>query len=152
MLTQPTAAEMGVDNRSDAEQSLRGGARYFKKILARIPQRITAPDRIWLALAAYNVGFGHLEDARVITQQQGGDPDVWADVSQHLPLLRKKQWYDQTRYGYARGNEPVNYVRNIRRYYNILSMTALARSLQQIESLQASLITADGAQPERLYL
>ena len=40
----------------------------------RVPKSVTEPDRTWMALAAYNVGLGHLEDARVITQQQGGEP------------------------------------------------------------------------------
>lgn len=86
----------------------------------RLPERITEPDRTWLALAAYNIGLGHLEDARVLTEKNGGNPDRWADVRENLPLLAKKQWFSQTRYGYARGGEPVRYVGNIRRYYDIM--------------------------------
>ena len=86
----------------------------------RLPDRITEPDRTWLALAAYNVGYGHLEDARVLTQKRGGDPDKWIDVKDALPLLTQKHWYSQTRNGYARGYEPVLYVENIRSYYDIL--------------------------------
>lgn len=137
MLTLPTAREMGTKNRLDAEQSLRGGARYFNKILQRIPARIQEPDRIWFALAAYNVGMGHLEDARKITEEQQADPDKWADVKDHLPLLQKRAWYINTRYGYARGNEPVNYVQNIRHFYNLLNWTDLAKNRtpppQQVE-------------------
>ncbi|WP_101757405.1 membrane-bound lytic murein transglycosylase MltF [Oceanicoccus sp. KOV_DT_Chl] len=121
MLTLPTAKEMGIKNRLDAEQSLRGGARYFNKIHNRIPDRVAEPDRSWFALAAYNVGLGHLEDARIITQQRGGDADKWADVKDSLPLLRKRSWYKNTKYGYARGDEPVGYVHNIRHYYNLLT-------------------------------
>jgi membrane-bound lytic murein transglycosylase F len=73
-----------------------------------------------MALAAYNVGYGHLEDARIITQQQGNDPNKWIDVKQSLPLLAKRKWYKNTKYGYARGWEPVRYVENIRSYYDIL--------------------------------
>ncbi len=120
MLTQPTAKEMKVDNRLDPVQSINGGAGYFAKIKARIPQRIAEPDLTWMALAAYNVGLGHLEDARVITQKRGGNPDRWMDVKENLPLLTKKKWYQNTRYGYARGYEPVVYVQNIRRYYDVL--------------------------------
>ncbi|MDX9875106.1 MAG: membrane-bound lytic murein transglycosylase MltF, partial [Spongiibacteraceae bacterium] len=127
MLTQPTAKALGVTNRRDALQSLRGGALYLKRIHQRLPSRVAEPDRTWFALAAYNVGLGHLEDARIITRQQGRDPDKWADVKEHLPLLRKRQWYRNTRYGYARGNEPVHYVQNIRHYYNVLTWTDLAR-------------------------
>ncbi len=121
MLTQITAKEMGIDNRLDPEQSIMGGAAYFHKIRQRIPERISEPNRTWMALASYNVGFGHLEDARVLTQRAGFDPDNWIDVKKHLPLLQKKKWYTKTRYGYARGWEPVHYVQNIRRYYDVLS-------------------------------
>lgn len=125
MLTLPTAREMGVTNRLDATQSLRGGARYFKNIKRRLPDDIYEPDRTWLALAAYNIGMGHLEDARVLTQRQGGDPHLWRDVMERLPLLQKSQYYSKTRYGYARGSEAVTYVQNIRHYFNILSWQEL---------------------------
>ena len=127
MLTLPTAKAMGISNREDAHQSLRGGARYFKRIHQRIPARVPEPDRTWFALAAYNVGQGHLEDARVITLRQGMDPDKWADVKQHLPLLARHQWYRNTKHGYARGSEPVRFVQNIRHYYNVLTWSDLAK-------------------------
>lgn len=128
MLTLPTAKEMNIQNRLDAEQSLKGGARYFKSILKRIPDRIGDPDRTWFALAAYNVGMGHLEDARKITEGRSGDPDKWSDVKDSLPLLRKRRWYKETKHGYARGNEPVNYVQNIRHFYNLLHWTDVAKN------------------------
>ncbi|WP_353059717.1 membrane-bound lytic murein transglycosylase MltF [Alteromonas arenosi] len=120
MLTLATAKDMNVDSRLDAEQSIRGGAQYFASLLRRVPARIQDPDKTWLALAAYNIGLGHLEDARVLTQRGGGNPDMWVDVKQHLPLLRQKKFYKTTRYGYARGDEAVAYVDNIRRYYDTL--------------------------------
>ncbi|MFT5675895.1 MAG: membrane-bound lytic murein transglycosylase F [Paraglaciecola sp.] len=120
MLTLATAKEMGIVSRLDPEQSIKGGAQYIAKLLRRIPDRITSPDRMWFAMAAYNVGLGHLEDARVLTEKQGGNPDMWVDVKNRLPLLRKKKYYKTTRYGYARGNEAVSYVDNIRRYYDSL--------------------------------
>lgn len=120
MLTRDTAKEMGVTNRVDPKQSIFAGAGYLASIYERLPDGIKEPDRIWFALAAYNIGLGHLEDARVITQSQGKDPDIWTDVRDHLPLLSKKKWFSQTRYGYARGSEPVRYVQNIRRYLDIL--------------------------------
>ncbi|SFX30255.1 membrane-bound lytic murein transglycosylase MltF [Marinospirillum alkaliphilum] len=119
MLTQRTANELGV-NRLDPIQSIEGGARYLRQLYDRIPERIQGEDRLYFALAAYNVGMGHLEDARRITESQGFDPDKWDDVARHLPLLSQRQWYRQTRFGYARGNEPVVYVQNIRRYLEIL--------------------------------
>ncbi len=120
MLTGPTAREMGVKDRLDPLQSLRGGARYLKNIRRRLPADIDEPDRTWLALAAYNIGLAHLEDARVLTEQRGGDPHLWSDVMETLPLLQKREHYRNTRYGYARGKEAANFVQNIRHYYSIL--------------------------------
>ena len=86
----------------------------------RIPMRIAEPDRTWMALAAYNMGWGHLEDARVLTQKQGGNPDRWHDVNERLLLLSQEKWHRQTRHGYARGYEARQYVENIRSYYDTL--------------------------------
>lgn len=121
MLTRITSKEMGVTNRLNAEQSLRGGAGYFKKIYSRMDASIQEPDRTWFTLAAYNVGRGHVEDAREITEFQGDDPNKWVDVKQRLPLLQRKVWYAYTRHGYARGAEPVSYVQHIRHYHDLLS-------------------------------
>ena len=121
MLTKATAKQMGIKSRLDPEQSIRGGTKYFKRMIAKMPDRIPSPDRIWFALASYNVGFGHLNDARIITQQQGGNPDRWVEVKTRLPLLQQKKYYKKTKYGYARGSEPVHYVDNIRRYYDTLT-------------------------------
>jgi len=120
MLTKATAKQMGVKNRLDAEQSIKGGAKYLKRVISKIPKRINDHDKIWMALASYNVGYGHLEDARKITQMRDGDPDKWLDVKKSLPLLSRKKWYKKTKYGYARGAEPVKYVENIRKYYDLL--------------------------------
>jgi membrane-bound lytic murein transglycosylase F len=120
MLTLSTAEQVGVENRLDPVQSIHGGAEYLASVRSRLPEDIPEPDRTWFALAAYNVGLGHLEDARVITETQGGDPDSWADVKERLPLLADPDWYPKTRYGYARGGEPVAYVEHIRQYYQLL--------------------------------
>ncbi|MGC8121196.1 membrane-bound lytic murein transglycosylase MltF [Marinobacter sp. VGCF2001] len=120
MLTRTTAKYIGINNRLDAEESIEGGSRYFRMVHKRIPDRIPEPDRTWFALASYNVGFGHLEDARRLAQSAGKDPDRWMDVKEFLPLLAQKEWYTKTRFGYARGHEPVVYVQNIRRYYDVL--------------------------------
>jgi membrane-bound lytic murein transglycosylase F len=119
-LTSNTATETNVTDPEDPRQSIIGGARYFRQVYAKIPARISEPDRTWFALAAYNVGYGHLEDARVLAQKAGHDPDSWADVREFLPLLEKEQWYTQTENGYARGGEPVRYVDNVRDYRDML--------------------------------
>lgn len=121
MLTQRTAEAMGVTNRVDPKQSIAGGAKYLAYVLENLPDSIEEPDRTWFALAAYNVGGGHLEDARKLAQAEGLNPNKWLDVKTMLPRLSQKQWYSKTRYGYARGGEPVHYVANIRRYYDILT-------------------------------
>lgn len=121
MLTRNTASHIGINNRLDAEESIQGGAKYFRIVHEKIPERIPEPDRTWFALASYNVGFGHLEDARRLTEGAGRDPDRWMDVKEFLPLLAQKEWYTKTRFGYARGHEPVIYVQNIRRYYDVLA-------------------------------
>lgn len=121
MLTQDTMKQLGIDkSRHDPQASIEGGARYIRRVKKRLPKRIKNPDRTWMALAAYNIGFGHLEDARILTQEDGADPDKWIDVKKYLPRLSQKKWYKKTRHGYARGQEPVRYVENIRSYYDIL--------------------------------
>lgn len=127
MLTNATAKEVGVTNRIDPLQSLRGGARYLKGILQDLPPSIMDSDRMWFALAIYNIGYGHVEDARTIAGRQNKDPNKWADVKDTLPLLQKSQFYEHTKNGYARGREPVRYVQNIRYYYNLLTWTEVAK-------------------------
>ncbi len=127
MLTNATAGDLGVDNRLDPDQSIQGGARYLRQLHERLPESIQGDNRLYMAMAAYNVGLGHLYDARLITERRGGNPDLWADVRESLPLLQKREWHTQTKYGYARGGEPVLYVRNIRRYHEILSHVERSR-------------------------
>jgi len=120
MLTDDTAARVGVSDRLDPRSSILGGARYLVEVRGKVPDRIPEPDRTWLALAAYNVGFGHLEDARILAQRLGGNPDSWNDVRARLPLLAQERWYTQTKHGYARGWEPVRFVDNVRNYRDVL--------------------------------
>ncbi|OOF28588.1 lytic transglycosylase F [Salinivibrio sp. IB872] len=117
MLTLPTAKSVGVRNRLDPEQSIKGGALYLQRVLERVPDSVNPHERIWFALASYNIGFGHTMDARRLTEAQGANPNSWSDVKKRLPMLAKRQYYTQTRYGYARGYEALSYVENIRRYY-----------------------------------
>ncbi len=146
MLTQNTAHDLGIDRRTDPLQSVDGGTRYVKYLIDKLPDHITGRDRLWIALAAYNVGYGHLEDARVITQQQGGDPDNWMAVKENLPLLQKRHWYEKTRFGYARGNEAVRYVENIRSYYDILVwVTERERVKESVPTLPVALTLANPA-------
>jgi len=119
-LTVETANETRVTDLSDARQSIFGGARYFRQVYEKIPSHVPEPDRTWFALAAYNIGYGHVEDARVLAQKAGRDPDSWQDVRDFLPLLEQARWYTKTENGYARGWEPVRYVDNVRGYRDLL--------------------------------
>ncbi len=120
MLTRATAKQMGVVNRMDPRESVLGGAKYLDRLKRRIPEHIHPIDRLWFALASYNVGLGHLEDARILTRRQGGDPDIWVQVKKRLPLLTEKTYFSTLKYGYARGHEPVIYVERIHNYYDLL--------------------------------
>jgi membrane-bound lytic murein transglycosylase F len=120
MLMAQTAESLGVTDRLNPRQSIIGGARYFAEVLKKIPERIPEPDRTWLAVASYNVGFGHLEDARILTQSRGKNPDSWADVRDHLPLLAQERYYTRAKRGYARGWEPVEFVDRVQRFLRLL--------------------------------
>ena len=121
MLTETTADRMGVENRLDAKESIMAGAKYLELIKKALPPHIKEPELTWLALSAYNQGQGHIEDARVLTQQQGGDADAWVDVRRWLPNLSNPQYFQNLKHGYARGGEAVIFVENIRAYYDMLS-------------------------------
>lgn len=116
MLTRNTAQSLGLSDRLDPEQSISGGARYLKDMMGKVPASVPEEERIWFALAAYNMGYAHMLDARALTTKQKGNPDSWADVKQRLPLLSQKPYYSKTTYGYARGHEAYAYVENIRKY------------------------------------
>lgn len=120
MLTEDTAALVGVKDRLDPEQSIRGGAQYLASLMERLPDTIPDDERIWFALAAYNIGLGHVLDVRRLTRLRQQDPDSWAQVKANLALLHQPQWYKQTRYGYARGRETRQFVNNVRQYYQSL--------------------------------
>ncbi|MCE9633689.1 MAG: membrane-bound lytic murein transglycosylase MltF [Methylophilales bacterium] len=120
MLTEDTADRMGVTNRLDPKQSIMAGGRYLSLLKDVIPGRIAEPDRTWMALAAYNVGLAHLEDARILAQKMKLNPDAWADVKKTLPLLNKVEHYSNLKFGFARGGAAVIFVDSIRTYQKIL--------------------------------
>lgn len=140
MLTQLTATEMGVTDRRDAQQSIRAGARYLKKLYDKLPQDLQEPHRTWFALAAYNVGYGHLLDARRLARHEGRDPNDWFVVREKLPLLLREEYFSKTRHGFARaGAQSVVYVRNIRRYYDAL-VWATERDNQRFVPAPANMV------------
>ena len=121
MLTEGTADQMGVSDRLDPKQSIKAGAKYVNVMRETIPDRIPEPDRTYMALAAYNIGYAHVEDARVLAQRLKLDPDKWADVKKTLVMLNDPTYYLNAKYGYCSGGAPVIYVESIRSYYNILT-------------------------------
>jgi len=120
MLTRQTAKQLGIYDRLDPKASIRGGAAYLDQIHDRLPDSIVEPDRTWIALAAYNVGYGHVTDARELARARGLDPDRWRHLRQVLPLLSQRKHYRNLKHGYARGREPVRYVQRIRNFYDLL--------------------------------
>jgi len=120
MLTLPTARSLGVTNRLDLQQSTRGGARYLRRLRDRLPETIEGEQRWWFAAASYNLGWGHVMDARALTARLGKDPSSWSDVREVLPLLEDPVYHEDLRYGYARGREGQTYVRRIRDFADIL--------------------------------
>ena len=121
MLTEETADRLQIKDRLDPREAILGGARYFALLREAIPPRIGEPDRTWLALAAYNIGIGHLEDARVLAQKANLNPDKWQDVRQVIPKLTDPDSFASLKHGYARGGEAMQLVDNIRNYYDVLT-------------------------------
>ncbi len=128
MLTRRTAASLGIKNRLDPVRSIHGGAEYLAKMHKRIPRSIFPADRTFFALAAYNVGLGHIQDARTLARRENKNPNKWRDMKQILPLLSQKEYYQSLRYGYARGHEPVKYVQRIRAYHSLLDQRSTPQS------------------------
>ena len=128
MLMPQTATKMGVKNVFEPDENIMGGARYLAYMKERIPKRIVDPDRTWLAMAAYNIGIGHLEDARIITQMRKKNPDRWADVRANLPRLSDPDWHTRVKRGYANGRETAHFVDRVAQFEAVLE-TALAETV-----------------------
>lgn len=120
MLTESTADLMGVTDRLDPKQSIPAGAKYVMKLKEIIPSRIAEPDRTYMALAAYNIGYAHVEDARILAQRLHLNPNSWADIKKTLVMLNNPDYYTTVKYGYASGGAPVVFVESIRSYQRIL--------------------------------
>lgn len=120
MLTEDTADRLRVSDRLDARQSILAGTRYLAELREQLPPEAPEPDRIWLAVAAYNLGMGHLNGARFIASLVKRDPNSWYEMKQVLPLLAKPEYYSRLKSGAARGGEAVIMTENIRTYYDIL--------------------------------
>jgi peptidoglycan lytic transglycosylase F len=120
MLTEDTARRLRVTDRLDPRQSIGAGARYLADLKRSLPSRIGEPDRTWIALAAFNIGVGHLEDARVLAARRKLNPDSWSDIKKTLPLLAQAELADDTKFGVARGGQAVVFVETVRAYYDVM--------------------------------
>nr|WP_148677814.1 membrane-bound lytic murein transglycosylase MltF [Klebsiella sp. RIT-PI-d] len=138
MLTRNTAQSLGLSDRTDAEQSISGGMRYLRELIGKVPDTVPENERIWFALAAYNMGYAHMLDVRALTAKQNGNPDSWADVKQRLPLLSQKPVYGSLTYGYARGHEAYAFVENIRKYQISLVGYLIEKERMMEKTLQLS--------------
>lgn len=121
MLTEVTADHLGVSNRLDARESILAGGRYLAQLRDALSPEILEPDRTWFALAAYNIGPGHLEDARILARRLGKNPNQWVHLKEVLPLLSRSAHNRGLRHGFARGGEARAFAENVRIYYDILS-------------------------------
>ena len=124
-VTLRTAREMGIHNRLDPVQSIKGGVKYLNKIYDRF-DNIEGLDRMKFTMASYNIGYGHVRDAQKIARKKDLDPTKWSSLEQTLPLLRYRKHYKNTKYGYARGTEPVRYVNRVMTYYDILRQKSIS--------------------------
>ncbi len=118
--TEDTAKRYNVD-RLDPYSSILGGARYLSDLKRdSLAARIVEPDKTWLALAAYNIGIGHVENARILTQRGKKNPDTWSDVRRSLLLLAKPDVAAQFKLGNCRCQMPIEFVESVRAYYDVL--------------------------------
>ena len=120
MLTEDTSDMMKVSDRLDPKQSIPAGAKFFLWIKEHFPERIQDQDRTFMALASYNIGIGHVEDARILAQRLKLNPDRWADVKKAMVMLTDARYYVNAKHGYCGCAQPVIYTESIRSYYKIL--------------------------------
>ena len=114
-----TAKDLGVADLFDPVQNINAGVKHLKDLYDHF-DRAHGEDRLLIALAAYNVGQGHVADARDLAKKRGLDPEKWESLSKTLPLLQYRKYYMNTQYGFCRGLEPIRYIKQILIYYDVL--------------------------------
>ena len=130
-----TAGSYGITLDSPPEDQIRAGASFLKWLDNRFDELITDPDeRIKFVLASYNIGLGHIQDARRLAERYESDPNIWfGSVDKWLLKKAEPEYYtDQVvRHGFARGVETYNFVRDImdryEHYKNIVNSEVIAR-------------------------
>ena len=114
-----TARSLDVKDIHNPVENIYAGVQHLKTLYDRFDEAQES-DRMLIALAAYNVGQGHLQDARDLATGLNLDPNSWESLEKTLPLLRYRKYYKNAKYGYCRGTEPVIYVKQIMIYYDVL--------------------------------
>ncbi|MBM4279369.1 MAG: hypothetical protein FJ137_00940, partial [Deltaproteobacteria bacterium] len=122
-----TGRELGFTNLRDPEQGVAAGAKYMAWLLEHFDPAIPFKHRVRFALAAYNAGKGHVDDARLLARQMGLDPNRWFQhVERAMLRLADPRVARAARHGYCRGSEPVAYVSQITtRYENYTTLVDL---------------------------
>ena len=122
-ITLPTAEYIGIEDREDPIQSIQGGAFYLKYLYAKTPTNIANYERWTQALAAYNMGWAHVRDARRLAIQLNHNPHHWKEFKKIIPKLEDPKYYNQLSFGYARGRETVQFVDSVLSYYKLLNQS-----------------------------
>lgn len=114
-----TGKQVGEKNLFDPESSVRAGMKYLEWLHRKFEDKDISPENMmWFTLAAYNAGLGHVYDAQDLAEEKGWDRRIWFDnVENAMLLLSQKKYYQKARFGYARGQEPYDYVRRIHARY-----------------------------------
>lgn len=132
-LTETTAKSLRVENILDSSQNIHAGVMHLRNMYDLF-SRSSGSDRLFMALAAYNIGQGHIQDARNLAHKMNLDPNKWSSLTKTLPLLSKQEFYKNATYGYCRGGEPIEYVKQIMIYYDILRHDGIEYRTQQAPS------------------
>jgi membrane-bound lytic murein transglycosylase F len=127
-----TAKGLGISDPADPEQSIRGGLKYMQQLHEHYQDVADPIERYRFALAAYNTGFGHVDDARRLCKAAGKDHRRWREVAAFLLKLSDRRYAAKTRFGFCRGIEPVDYVRHIdERYAGYVQLVPLAQAAER---------------------
>jgi membrane-bound lytic murein transglycosylase F len=121
-ITQDTADHLGLNDRRNPSESVWGGAKYLRYLYLLTPSELDRKERWALALASYNIGIGHLKDAQKLAEQKKINPYSWYELKQVFPMLANADIAESLEYGYARGNETVQYVDRTLDFYKLLSL------------------------------
>ncbi|MGZ3692164.1 MAG: transglycosylase SLT domain-containing protein [Pseudobdellovibrio sp.] len=127
-ITEQTAEHLGIEDRKDPYENIKGGAYYLKYLFDKTSPNLTSMQRWAHALIAYNIGWGHYRDAYKLALRLNKNPGDWDDLKTILPKLEDENFYVGLNHGYARGNETVEFVENVMNYYKLMN-----RSVPQVE-------------------